>query len=196
VDNQNVLSCCACSASRGDDRSCFVFRLSPYTDVYPLSGIPDHLSVRSPFSATSAPRREISGRVLQKDRACVVSWRGEVKPAILVEFGNRYPALSTIYLPYSEFMPWLLEHGLDFRLFVRELFANRIRAFFAMDVILCAIVLICFIQSEGKRLSVRLLWLPTIGMLLVGVSFGFPLFLFLRQAMLDREKICGTNDGQ
>src|SRR5215471_21526617 len=89
-------------------------------------------------------------------------------------------------LPYSQFVPWVLEHGLNFGLLFRELFANRISAFFAMDVILSAIVLIWFIHSEGKRLRVRLLWLPTIGTLLVGVSFGFPLFLFLRQAMLDR----------
>src|ERR1044072_5830843 len=85
-----------------------------------------------------------------------------------------------LVIPYSQFVPWLLEHGLDFGLFFRELFANRISAFFAVDVIVSAIVLIWFIQSEGKRLRVRLLWLPTIGTLVVGVSFGFPLFLFLR----------------
>ena len=90
-----------------------------------------------------------------------------------------------LVLPYSQFMPWLLEHGLNVTLFFRELFANRISAFFAMDVIVSAIVLIWFIQSEGKRLRVRLLWLPTIGTLVAGVSFGFPLFLFLRQMALD-----------
>ena len=91
-----------------------------------------------------------------------------------------------IVSPYSQFVPWLLEHGLNVRLFVRELFANRISAFFAMDVIVSAIVLIWFIQTEGKRLQVRLLWFPTIGTLVIGVSFGFPLFLFLRQVTLDR----------
>jgi len=91
-----------------------------------------------------------------------------------------------LVLPSSQFVPWLLEHGLNVALFIRELFANRISAFFAMDVIISAIVLIWFIQSEGKRLRVRLLWLPTIGTLVVGVSFGFPLFLFLRQVTLDR----------
>ncbi len=89
-------------------------------------------------------------------------------------------------IPYSQFVPWLLEHGFNLGLFVRELFANRISMFFAMDVIVSAIVLIWFIQSEGKRLRVRLLWLPTIGTLTVGVSLGFPLFLFLRQATLDQ----------
>ncbi len=89
-------------------------------------------------------------------------------------------------LPYSQFVPWLLEHGLNVTLFFRELLANRISAFFVLDVIISAIVLVWFIQSEGKRLRVRLLWLPTIGTLIVGVSFGFPLFLFLRQVRLDR----------
>ena len=94
--------------------------------------------------------------------------------------------LLGLVLPYAQFLPWLLEHGLNVALLLRELFGNRISAFFAMDVIVSAIVLIWFIQSEGKRLRVRLLWLPTLGTLLVGVSFGFPLFLFLRQVTLDR----------
>jgi Terpene cyclase DEP1 len=91
-----------------------------------------------------------------------------------------------LLVPYSQFVPWLLEHGLNVTLFCRDLFANRMSAFFAMDGIISAIVLIWFIQSEGKRLRVRLLWLPTLGTLVVGVSFGFPLFLFLRQVSLDR----------
>jgi len=53
-----------------------------------------------------------------------------------------------LVLPYSQFVPWLLEHGLNISVFFRELFANRISAFFAMDVIVSAIVLIWFIQSE------------------------------------------------
>ena len=33
-----------------------------------------------------------------------------------------------LVLPYSQFVPWLLEHGLDPSLFTRDLFANRIGA--------------------------------------------------------------------
>ncbi len=90
-----------------------------------------------------------------------------------------------LVLPYSQFVPWLLEHGLDITLFFRELFANRMSAFFAMDVIVSAIVLIWFIQSEGKRLRVRLLWLPTIGTLVVVYRLDSR-FFFLRQVTLDR----------
>ena len=78
---------------------------------------------------------------------------------------------------------------MNITLFFRELFANRISAFFAIDVIVSAIVLIWFIQSEGKRLSVRHFWLPMVGTLVVGVSFGLPLFLFLRQMTFDRVSV-------
>ena len=97
-------------------------------------------------------------------------------------------ALIGLILPYSQFIPWIVEHhALNMPVFIRDLFANRISAFFAMDVIVSAIVLILFIQSEGKRLRMRLLWLPTIGTLIVGVSLGLPLFLYLRQVTLDEQ---------
>ena len=101
---------------------------------------------------------------------------------------HRYLALAIlgILLPYWQFVPWLFEHGLDLSLFFRELFANRIGAFFAMDVLVSAIVLIIFVQVEGRRLGIRGLWIPLVGTLLVGVSFGLPLFLYLRQIQLDR----------
>ena len=43
-------------------------------------------------------------------------------------------------LPLSQFAPWVSVHGLNPRLFVNDLFVNRISAFFAMDVIVSAVV--------------------------------------------------------
>jgi hypothetical protein len=96
-------------------------------------------------------------------------------------------AVLGLVLPYSQFIPWVMEHhALNMELFIRDLFANRVSAFFALDVIVSAVVLISFIKTEGKRLQVRLLWLPIVSALLVGVSLGLPLFLYLRQLQLDR----------
>jgi hypothetical protein len=95
--------------------------------------------------------------------------------------------LLGLLLPYSQFVPWIIDHhALNMPLFIRDLFANRISAFFALDVIVSAIVLLLFIQSEGRRFQMRLLWLPMLGTLFVGVSLGLPLFLYLRQSKLDR----------
>jgi hypothetical protein len=38
-------------------------------------------------------------------------------------------------IPYSQFVPWLHENGMNLALLVRQLFANRISAFFGLDVL-------------------------------------------------------------
>lgn len=92
-----------------------------------------------------------------------------------------------IVLPYSQFLPWVVaQQGVPPGLFLRELFANRIGAFFGMDVLVSAVVLIFFVRREGKLLGLRHLRLPIVGTLAVGVSFGFPLFLYLREDALER----------
>ncbi|HEV2843188.1 MAG TPA: DUF2834 domain-containing protein [Chthoniobacterales bacterium] len=89
-------------------------------------------------------------------------------------------------LPYLKLIPWLAAHGLDLPLFFNELFSTRIGAFFGLDVIVSALVLFAFIWLEGRRLAIRRLWLPVLATLLVGVSLGLPLFLYLRQRQLDQ----------
>lgn len=84
-------------------------------------------------------------------------------------------------LPYSQFIPFLQEHGLDLRLMMEQLFANRISAFFGLDVIVSAVVLLIFVWVEGKRLGMGRLWLPVVAMFTVGVSLALPLFLYLRE---------------
>jgi hypothetical protein len=98
-----------------------------------------------------------------------------------------YLALSILgaFLPYWKFVPWVVEHGLNATLFVQELFVNRISAFFAMDVIVSAVVLIRFIRVESPRLDIRRWWLPVAGTLAVGFSFGLPLFLYMRELKLE-----------
>ena len=90
-------------------------------------------------------------------------------------------------LPCSQFLPWLAVNGLDLKLFFAELFSTHIGAFFGWDVIVSSIVLFIFIAVEGKRLAIPKLWVPVVATLAVGVSFGFPLFLFMRQLKLDSE---------
>jgi hypothetical protein len=93
--------------------------------------------------------------------------------------------IAGLVLPYSQFIPFLWEHGLNARLFFEQLFANRISGFFAMDVIVSAVVLWSFVLIEGKRTHVRHLWAPIAATLAVGVSLGLPLFLYLRENRLD-----------
>jgi len=84
-------------------------------------------------------------------------------------------------IPYSQFVPWVMENGLPLGLLMRQLFANRISAFFGLDVLVSSIVLLVFMRIEGRRLRLPFRWLPIAGLCAVGVSLAFPLFLYLRE---------------
>jgi predicted membrane protein len=88
---------------------------------------------------------------------------------------------GTIF-PYWFFIQFLREHGLNLRLIVEQLFANSISSFFGVDVIVSSICLWVFVYFEGRRTRVENLWAPIVASLLVGVSLGLPLFLYLRES--------------
>ena len=89
-------------------------------------------------------------------------------------------------LPNAAFWPWLATHGIAPGRFVTDLFANGVSAFFGLDVVLSACVLVLFVETEGRRLGLRRRWLPIAAGCLGGVSLGLPLFLYQRQVHLDR----------
>jgi hypothetical protein len=64
------------------------------------------------------------------------------------------------------------------------LFSTRAGAFFGLDVLVSAVVLIGFIRREGTRRKMSTLWLPIAATCLIGVSCGLPLFLYLRERQL------------
>lgn len=92
-----------------------------------------------------------------------------------------------VALPYWQFLPWLMDHGIDPLLFFQEAAELRIGAFAWLDVIVSAIVLLQFIAYEGRQLKMQRLWMPVAGTLLVGVSLGLPLFLLLREIHIEKQ---------
>jgi len=101
---------------------------------------------------------------------------------------------KTIYLalcvlgaivPYAVFLPWTFQHGLDLRLVLRDLFVNRVSASFAADVFLSSAAFWALVAIEGRRAGVRNLWLPVAANVIVGLSLGLPLFLYMRERRLD-----------
>lgn len=93
-----------------------------------------------------------------------------------------YLMLSVLgaFVPYYHFLPWLLEHGLDLRLFFHQLHANPVSEFFASDVIVSAAVVLAFLIFERQRVGWSW-WLPVLGLMIVGVSVALPLLLYLRE---------------
>lgn len=82
-------------------------------------------------------------------------------------------------LPYSQFLLWISENGLDFSLLLEQITSSRIAAFGWLDVVVSAVVLFVFMFTDGVEKRVARLWMPVVGTLVVGVSLGLPLFLYL-----------------
>jgi hypothetical protein len=90
-------------------------------------------------------------------------------------------AILGAVIPCSWMAPWLREHGLDASRFLSELFSTRVGAFFGLDVLVSAVVLVGFIVWEGQRSRMKGLWMPVAATFTIGVSCGLPLFLFMRE---------------
>ncbi|NVJ53827.1 MAG: DUF2834 domain-containing protein [Campylobacteraceae bacterium] len=97
-------------------------------------------------------------------------------------------AILGFILPYTQFISWLSVNGLDVVLLFQEIIESKISLFAWIDVVISAIVLIVFVIVEGTRQKMNRLWIPILGTLFVGVSFGLPLFLLMREIQIDKNK--------
>ena len=94
-------------------------------------------------------------------------------------------------IPYSQFIPWVMENGLQLGLLVRQLLVNQINAFFGLDVLVSSVVLVIFMTVEGRMLRMRFRWMPIVGLCAVGVSLALPLFLYLSERTLEENQGTG-----
>ena len=90
--------------------------------------------------------------------------------------------------PYSFMGQFLLTHGLNFVEFKTQLAASPISSFMGAAFLIASVVTLFFVIGEGRRLKMKGLWLPILATILVGVSCGLPLFLYLRDMSLLRQK--------
>ena len=92
-----------------------------------------------------------------------------------------------VALPYWPLMSWMTGDNLSVGAFFAEAFSTWIGMFAWMDALVAGVVLFVFVFNEGRRLHMKLLWLPVLGTCAVGVSLGFPLFLLLREVHLTKK---------
>lgn len=88
-------------------------------------------------------------------------------------------------LPYYFSVSFLVENGLDLQLLFSQLFANNISSFFAIDLLISAIVFWVFLYRELQRYQMRNWWVYVTATLTIGLSFAFPLFLYFRASRIE-----------
>jgi hypothetical protein len=94
-------------------------------------------------------------------------------------------AVIGFILPYYFFVSFLIENGLNLQLFFSQLFANNISSFFAVDLIITAIVFWVFLYQESQRWQISNWWVYIVTTLAIGPSFALPLFLYFRESRIE-----------
>jgi hypothetical protein len=95
-------------------------------------------------------------------------------------------AVAGMLVPYYFWGAFLRESGLDLALLLAQLFANHISTFFAVDLIITAIVFLLFSYRESRKRGISSWWAYVLATLLVGPSFSLPLFLYQRERLMER----------
>ena len=93
-------------------------------------------------------------------------------------------AILGLILPYYFFVSFLVAYGLDLPLLFDQLFANDISTFFAIDLVITAIVFLVFSYRESRRAGMGHWWAYLVSTLVIGPSFALPLFLYFRESLL------------
>ncbi|MFP4331501.1 MAG: DUF2834 domain-containing protein [Alkalispirochaetaceae bacterium] len=101
-------------------------------------------------------------------------------------------AILGAVLPLSQFVPASIDGSFSVGQLISELMATRNLRGVAFDLLVAAVTGVVFMVVEGRRKRVAHLWLPLIGTVFVGFSFGLPIFLFLRET---REERLEPSDG-
>lgn len=86
-----------------------------------------------------------------------------------------------IVLPYAALVPWLTTNGLNIGLLLNKAMANPISVFAWLDVVVAAVALLGFIFVDGHKHKVKYRTIAVIGTFTVGVSFGLPFYLYLKE---------------
>lgn len=84
-------------------------------------------------------------------------------------------------IPYYFLIRFIINNGFDFVEMGNQLFATDISTFFAVDLIIVAIVFLIFSFYNSKMLGMRRWWIFLLATLLAGPSFSIPLYLGIRE---------------
>ncbi|MGD1889550.1 MAG: DUF2834 domain-containing protein [Cyclobacteriaceae bacterium] len=96
--------------------------------------------------------------------------------------------LGTV-LPYYELFQFIGEEGWSVVGFGEALFVNHASSMGAIDLLISSLVFLIFVEYEGRKLGMRHRWVYIVVNLLIGLSAGLPLFLYVRERQLAEKSV-------
>ena len=90
-------------------------------------------------------------------------------------------AIVGTVVPWIFFAGFIVENGIDVPVFLLNLFANQPAAGFATDLLITSAVFWTWSWNDAREKNVSGWWLTIPAILLVGLSLGLPLYLWMRE---------------
>ncbi len=87
-------------------------------------------------------------------------------------------------VPNAMVIAFVAEHGVDVAGYLDAWVESLPAAQLAADLVIAFVAFALWAAWEGRRLAMRTWWLPIPASALVGLCFGLPLFLLLRERRL------------
>ncbi|MBN2250610.1 MAG: DUF2834 domain-containing protein [Candidatus Altiarchaeota archaeon] len=91
-----------------------------------------------------------------------------------------------VVLTYSRLIPYLLEGNASVEDFFKPFYADYITQFYMADLLVTAVACMAFMLYEANRIKMPKVWIPIASTFLVGISLGLPLFLYMREDLLEK----------
>jgi glycerol uptake facilitator-like aquaporin len=89
-------------------------------------------------------------------------------------------AVLGVILPYYYYWSFIQEYGNDLVRFFSDTLVNDSSRFILMDMVMTAVAFFVFVALDSKKRKVKYAWIAIAGVFMVGVSFGFPLYMYFR----------------
>ncbi len=89
-------------------------------------------------------------------------------------------------IPLYLFAQHFSAHGFGLPAFVAAAFPNPAASGLVADLLLSAALGLIVFGREARELGVKRFWLVVLGTCLIGFSFGLPLYLYLREARMEK----------
>ena len=90
-------------------------------------------------------------------------------------------------VPNTMVAVFLIENGVDVGGYAEEWFDSLPSAQLTADLVIAAVAFLLWAAWEGRRLGMRTWWVPIPASLFVGLCFGLPLFLLMRERRIAEE---------
>lgn len=84
-------------------------------------------------------------------------------------------------IPWAFFASFFAQSGLNFPLFISNLFVNGAAGGFSSDVLISIVVFWVWSYLDARKLNIRRWWIVLPSSFLVGLSLALPLYLYLRE---------------